>query len=298
MKSNDVIDLTAAGYVPDKHVTSAELDENNQLVLTLTDGAPEVTVDLGPLDVDHDFGGKIWYNDHEYKAGDIVSNGNDIYLATADSIGSTPHYASNEWISIIPRTGIYIRGSAPLADILEKPHADGDLWISIDGGVDDNGTPVEADDGILSADGKWITIGPLRGPIGSTGPQGEDGLTGPVGPEGPEGPEGPTGDIGLTGPEGPIGPEGPDGPQGEQGVQGEQGIPGIGVPTGGDEDDVLTKGPGETTLWAPSGSGEDSVKKERGGTVDVSDRLWVGSNAEYLALGVYEATVLYFVKEE
>ena len=166
-------------------------------------------------------------------------------------------------------SGVEIQGYDTVINIKSKANVPGHMWIATDSGTDNLGNPVSANDGMVSAGPDWITVGPVRGPIGITGPQGAtgpqgpagtdgiDGLQGIQGPEGPQGPQGQTGQTGATGPKGDrgksayevavddgftgtetewltslVGPEGPEGPQGIQGIQGIQGPDGAKGDTG------------------------------------------------------------------
>lgn len=69
---------------------------------------------------------------------------------------------------------------------------------------------------IRGADGVWVGLRTIQGPVGATGPRGpmgEDGKCGQEGPTGPVGPTGPSGSgpRGATGPAGAVGPTGPAG---------------------------------------------------------------------------------------
>lgn len=99
----------------------------------------------------------------------------------------------------------------------------------------------------------------LKGDTGDQGPQGEQGETGPQGPQGEQGEQGPQGDTGATGATGPTGPTGPtgatgstgatgatgatgpQGPKGDTGDTGPAGADGIGLPSGGSDNQILTK---------------------------------------------------------
>lgn len=80
-----------------------------------------------------------------------------------------------------------------------------------------------------------------QGPIGLTGPQGETGLTGPQGDQGIQGIQGPKGDTGDTGPQGIQGIQGVKGDTGDTGPTGPAGSDGAGLPTGGADNQILTK---------------------------------------------------------
>lgn len=68
---------------------------------------------------------------------------------------------------------------------------------------------------------------------------------------------------GATGMKGDTGPQGPQGEQGLQGVQGIQGLKGEGVPTGGEEGQVLAKNSNADydTKWVDQTSGSSSEKE-------------------------------------
>ena len=74
-------------------------------------------------------------------------------------------------------SGVSILGSDTIAVIKGKTGNAGDMWISTDAGVDDDGTAVAIGDGIVwdVINTKWVTVGPIRGPIGPEGPGGSTG---------------------------------------------------------------------------------------------------------------------------
>ena len=92
---------------------------------------------------------------------------------------------------------IVIEGVDTSRNIINKPVVDGDIWISTDTGFDSDSNNVVAGDGLLGKQGKWILIGPMRGPRGVKG----DISTVP-------GPQGPHGSAGIAGAEGPSGKQG------------------------------------------------------------------------------------------
>ena len=138
-------------------------------------------------------------------------------------------------------------------------------WLAVGTASSGGSGDGEAGDGLVWGGSQWINVGPIRGPQGPEGPEGPAGATGasgPVGPDGPVGPTGPTGAVGPTGSVGPVGPQGiegvpgptgavgPTGPQGESGLTGPQGSAGpigpagLGLPPGGETDQVLVKASG------------------------------------------------------
>lgn len=69
--------------------------------------------------------------------------------------------------------GITMQGSDTVANILLKDASTpGLMWIAVDTGVDDDSTPVDIGDGLVSDGTKWLTVGAIRGPQGETGPAG------------------------------------------------------------------------------------------------------------------------------
>lgn len=104
-------------------------------------------------------------------------------------------------------TGLVLSGvKATEAEIELLPHVEQQAWEAEDTG-----------NVLISIDGAWVNLGPLRGPKGD---QGDQGIQGDIGPEGPQGEQGIQGQIG---PEGPKGDKGDPGEQGPEGPQGEQG---------------------------------------------------------------------------
>ena len=367
----------------DTHVDSGSFNNRTkQLTLKFNNSnVSDVTIDLSSLTV-KEFAGKNYDPLHVYDVGDIVTSpaGNRVYLAITNPQTGSPGTENSGWVDASVSgekgdkgdpgiqgppgnegpagSGVYVRGSDTVANILSKPNTDGDMWIATDSGVDSLGAAVVPGDGLVSGTSQWINVGPIRGPQGIQGTQGNDGsdgidgadgsdgqqgLTGPEGPDGPAGEDGrtilngnvdPSGSIGengdfyintstnymfgpktggswgvgtkIIGEDGPVGEDGEDGIDGEDGAKGDQGT---GVPPGGVETDVLAKGPGDTTLWQPLADLSDyddtaiweevnkKVGKDIEGTSSVSDNLWVGTIAEYNAIPIYKAGVLYFVRE-
>jgi hypothetical protein len=116
--------------------------------------------------------------------------------------------------------------------------------------------------GPIGVTGPTGPIGPIgvtgaTGPIGITGATGVTGATGAVGPTGligetgPIGVTGATGPVGVTGATGVTGPIGVTGATGPIGVTGATGAVGPGVASGGNVNDLLTRGAGPdyTTVW-------------------------------------------------
>ena len=107
--------------------------------------------------------------------------------------------------------------------------------------------------GATGATGATGSTGPKgdTGATGSTGPKGDTGATGATGATGSTGATGATGPQGKTGPKGATGETGPKGDTGATGETGPQGPAGEGVPTGGDQSQVLSKYGDENyeTFW-------------------------------------------------
>ena len=103
--------------------------------------------------------------------------------------------------------------------------------------------------------------GPGVGDQGPQGPQGPQGLTGSQGVQGPQGIDGTQGPQGIDGAQGAAGPQGVDGAQGFQGPQG---------PT--NPDNIVSTGPNTITS------------------------IWEGTQAQYDALGTYDANTIYFIE--
>jgi len=104
-------------------------------------------------------------------------------------------------------SGVTIRGSDTIANILLISGIAGDLWISTSVGVDNNGTAVAVGDGIVSDGTLWLTVGPIRGPIGATGAtglQGAQGIQGLQGIQGIPGADGIDGTNGIDGSDAPA----------------------------------------------------------------------------------------------
>ena len=164
--------------------------------------------------------------------------------------------------------------------------------------------PVEQSSGVVvwepaGATGPQGPAGPT-GPTGATGPAGPTGATGPAGaagaagPTGPAGsagaagtagtpgaagatgPAGPKGDTGNTGPAGPTGPTGATGPAGAAGAQGPAG------PTGAT---------GATGPTGPAGSTTGMVQ-----ALSTGVKLWLGTQAEYDAIGTPDPLGVYIIK--
>ena len=97
----------------------------------------------------------------------------------------------------------------------------------------------------------------------------------------PAGPQGPQGDTGATGPQGAdstvAGPQGPQGDTGATGAQGDTGATGAQGATG------------------PQGeAGVDGIINDIGSPVAVNT-IWSGTQAQYDALGTYDANTLFFI---
>ena len=145
-------------------------------------------------------------------------------------------------------TSVSIEGSVAVTGDLPNGKAEGVLFIVLADG-----------DGYLSnGDDTWDNVGPLRGPIGNTGPAGATGITGPTGADSTV--AGPIGATGITGPTGadstvagPIGATGITGPTGaDSTVAGPAGVTGITGPTGADS---TVAGPiGATGITGPTGA--------------------------------------------
>lgn len=69
--------------------------------------------------------------------------------------------------------GITLQGSDTVVTILTKDASSaGLMWIATDTGTDDYANSVAIGDGLVSDGAGWITVGPVRGPQGDTGPAG------------------------------------------------------------------------------------------------------------------------------
>lgn len=135
------------------------------------------------------------------------------------------------------------------------------------------------------------------GPINPVGPPGPEGPPGPQGPQGPVGVAGPTGATGGTGLQGPQGLEGPPGPAGPQGAIGPGGPPGP-VGPGGSMGPPGVAGPtgpaGPTGATGPQGP--IGATGPTGATGPVGPPgAWIGTQAQYTALGTYDPLILYVV---
>ena len=364
---------------PDTHVSSGSFsNRTKQLVLKFnTTNVSDVTIDLSTITT-REFGGKNYDPTHVYDVGDLVSSpvGNKIYLALTSPQTGAPGTVGSGWTSASASgdkgdkgdpgiqgppgpegpagSGVYIRGSDTVVNILGKPYTYGDMWIAEDSGTDDIGTVVAPGDGLISGSDKWISVGPVRGPIGPMGPQGNDGadgtdgidgsdgqqgLTGPEGPTGPQGADGrsvlngtvnPTAGVGLDGdfyintttyyiygpkiggawgPGTPLegedgidGIDGTDGAAGPQGIPGEKGDTGEGIPPGGVETDVITKGPGDEVIWKSIGeiSGDFVVSSNSVDNTEtrISFMVFI-TQADYDAIGTgnYQSDKLYIIAE-
>ena len=243
---------------------------------------------------------------------EYTSNGDGTYIGTPIAGLYSARHNSAMGLSIF-------HGFDDLINILALSPPNGDAWITLTAGTDDNGSVVRIGDGIVREDNHWVTIGSMRGPegpdgpdgpIGLEGPRGFTGLTGPAGPLGNQGPTGPQGVAGPTGPqgsqgiqglEGPNGPrgligpqgiQGPTGPQGNQGIQGNTGSTGpqgdIGL-TGASAEvqgtdtiaNIVAKTPTQGHLWVATGT--DAVTVPNG----VEGDAYVGDGAAWVNVGPF-----------
>ena len=184
--------------------------------------------------------------------------------------------------------------------------------------------------GDQGAPGPTGPTGP-QGGAGATGPSGPQGGAGPTGPTGPQGGAGATGPTGPQGGEGGAGPTGPTGPQGDGALVDEGPIdnPPVGLLPGEFLWDPDGQGPEATdkayvdqqdSLRLLKAGDTMSGTLQMGGTLQmagnpvnglpppqfddqaarksyVDGRSWDGTQAEYDALGAYDPTVTYFVRE-
>jgi len=183
-----------------------------------------------------------------------------------EKTNTTPYVPTQ---SYHPATKVYVdekvlgvftfQGEDTLDNILLAPPTPGHMWQTTTAGQMPDTSPVAIDDMIVANEASvWTNMGPIKGPIGDTGPQGTaatlnvgttttgaegtdadvtnsgtvndaifdfiipKGDTGAIGSQGPQGITGADstvpGPIGPIGLDGPIGPEGPDGPIGPIGV--------------------------------------------------------------------------------
>ncbi len=141
-------------------------------------------------------------------------------------------------------------------------------------GVGDTGTSyITQDNGHLHiwTGNSWDDVGVVRGPSGPAGPAGAVGATGAAGAAGATGPAGPAGATGPTGTAGAVGATGPAGPTGATGPAGATTIAGIsGL---------------QTAL-------DGKVNGQNGATA-----LWIGTQAQYNAIGSKSATTLYVIND-
>ncbi len=142
----------------------------------------------------------LWSMDNSYQAGDIISFGGKLYVASQSS-----------------------QSIQPTGGSITNPLQGSDSWAEMQ---------------ILSGGGSSSSGGDGTGTVGPQGPAGPQGLQGPAGPkgdtgatgaQGPTGPAGAAGAAGAKGATGAQGPVGPAGPTGPQGIQGPQGIAGLGI---------------------------------------------------------------------
>lgn len=131
---------------------------------------------------------------------------------------------------------------------------------------------LKGDDGIQGEQGE-------QGIQGIQGPVGADGIQGPIGLDGPQGEQGLPGAKGETGAQGIQGIAGEVGPKGEKGDTGDTGV---GIPIGGNADQVLTKSTSADydTEWRDVGGGSgigDMLKttydQDDNGVVDDAEKL-------------------------
>lgn len=154
---------------------------------------------------------------------------------------------------------------------------------------------------------KLNTVAGTQGPTGATGPQGPTGATGPAGATGPQGIPGTAaavGATGATGPSGPAGATGATGPQGIPGTAAAQGATGATGPSGpagatgpsGPSGAVGATGPsGPSTIAGITGlqtALDGKVNGQNGATA-----LWIGTQAQYNAIGSKSATTLYVIND-
>lgn len=135
-----------------------------------------------------------------------------------------------------------------------------------------------------------------QGPQGPAGPQGPKGDTGDAGPAGADGAQGPQGEIGPMGPQGPKGDTGATGAVGPQGPKGDTGAQGPIGPMGPVGADGADGADGLTTAVQVNGI----TYQQSAGVVTLPDYptvrpTWVGTQAEYDALGTYDSSTDYYI---
>lgn len=162
----------------------------------------------------------------------------------------------------------------------------------------------------------------FQGSTGATGSQGPQGATGPQGPQGAsvQGPQGSQGSIGATGLKGPqgftgaqgatgTGTQGPQGSVGATGATGSQGVQGATGSTGaqGNQGSIGATGStgaqgtqGATGTQGPQGSQGASVQGPQGsqGASGAGSSEWVGTLAQYTALGTYDTNKDYLITDD
>jgi hypothetical protein len=145
---------------------------------------------------------------------------------------------------------------------------------------------------VVGASGSGIQGPP--GPQGPVGPQGPQGETGPAGPTGPQGDPGPTGPQGPTGADGATGPQGPAGADGAKGDTGDTGPQGATGPTGPQGQTGATGATGPQGPIGPTNPLADAVKDWN--SVNFV-KQWIGTQAQYDALGSWDATTFYSITD-
>ena len=206
-----------------------------------------------------------------------------------------------------------------LLDIELTPGPQGPRGPKGEDGLDGSQGPEgpEGPQGIQGPEGPQGKEGP-RGLEGPQGPKGDPGEQGEQGIEGPRGLKGDQGIQGVQGPQGEVGLKGDQGPEGKQGPKGEDGytpIKGIDYFDGakgdkGDRGDPGHKGDkgdtgeqglrglqgiqgpeGQQGIQGPEGpQGPPGLLNEATGT---RLKYWAGSQAEYDAIGTYDAETVY-----
>ncbi len=99
--NNDVIDLSAAFSTADVYLAAASLNGVGTLVLEMTDGVVH-TVDMTTLMsiIAAERGGLNWDPATAYIAGDVVSSGVDLYIATVNNTGAIPTANPATWFMV------------------------------------------------------------------------------------------------------------------------------------------------------------------------------------------------------
>ena len=213
-KDSGVLTMTFPTPKDGVSVTDIDVNANNQIVFTMSDGSeiisgkiPTVKGDKG----DPGFSPTITEN---------ADNTDKIYkldITTADSTFTTPNLKGADGQGGTGGSGeentidsISVNGVNVVPD--ENKNVDitvPNIYVGDTEPIDDNMEVWFNPNGESSS----INIGPQ----GEKGDKGDAGPQGPQGEIGPQGPQGLKGDQGETG---PIGPKGDTGPQGEQGIQG------------------------------------------------------------------------------